>query len=90
MSLTLDQAAYALRESLYLVLLLSAPAVLTSLVVGLLVSLVQAATQLQDHTLSFVPKLVAVMLALLVSGTWIGSLLTRFAQQVLSGIALVK
>lgn len=86
----LQFAAQLLREGLYLVLLASAPAVLTSLIVGLLVGLVQTATQLQDHTLSFVPKLIAVMLALALGGAWAGSLVVRFAEQVLSNIALIR
>lgn len=78
------------REGLYLVLLVSAPAVVVSLLVGLVVSLLQATTQIQDHTLSFVPKLLAVMLTLAVAGGWIGAQLVRFTQSVFSGIALVR
>jgi flagellar biosynthesis protein FliQ len=78
------------REGLFLVLLISAPAVFVSLVVGLLVSLFQATTQLQDHTLSFVPKLVAVFIALAVSGPWIGSQLVRFTQAILQTIPLLR
>lgn len=87
---TADQVAQLLRESLYLVLLVSAPAVLASLVVGLLVSLVQTATQLQDHTLSFVPKLVAVMVALAVAGPWAGMEIVRFARHLIGTIATVR
>lgn len=53
------------KEGLYLVLKLSAPPVLTALVVGLSVSLVQATTQIQEQTLTFVPKLVAIILVLI-------------------------
>ena len=49
------------RESLFLVLILSAPPVLAAMAVGLLVSLLQATTQVQEQTLTFVPKLVAVI-----------------------------
>lgn len=49
------------RESLFLVLILSAPPVLAAMAVGLLVSLLQATTQIQEQTLTFVPKLVAVI-----------------------------
>jgi flagellar biosynthetic protein FliQ len=78
------------REGLYLVLLVSLPPVLASLVVGLLVSLVQATTQIQDHTLTFVPKLVAVLATLAVAGPWIGSQLVRFTQVVLQGFPLLR
>ena len=59
--------SYALaigRESLFLVLILSAPPVLAALVVGLMVSLLQATTQIQEQTLTFVPKLVVVFIVL--------------------------
>ena len=74
------------REGLYLVLLVSAPPVAASLIVGLLVSLVQATTQIQDHTITFVPKLVAVLATLAVTGPWIGGQLLRFADALLRAI----
>ena len=77
-------------EGLYLVLLVSLPPVLASLVVGLLVSLIQATTQIQDHTLTFVPKLVAVLATLAVAGPWIGGQLVRFTQVVLQGFPLLR
>lgn len=85
-----EQIAQLLREGLYLVLLLSAPAVVVSLVVGLIVSLLQATTQLQDHTLSFVPKLVAVLLTLAVAGGWIGTQLVSFTEALLSSVPLMR
>lgn len=65
-------------ETLYLVLLVSAPALAVSLVVGLAVGLLQAVTQVQEQTLSFVPKLVAVAIALVVGGGWMGGELVRY------------
>lgn len=73
-----EDVARLAREALWLVLLLSAPALLASLFSGLFVSVFQAVTQLQDATLSFVPKMAAVFLALAISGPWIGSELGRF------------
>jgi len=87
------QSAYieqVLREGLYLVLLVSLPPVLASLGVGLIVSLLQATTQLQDHTLTFVPKLIAVMATLALTGPWIGSQLLRFTQAILQGFPLLR
>ena len=69
------------REALLLMVLASAPPILASLVVGFTMSLVQATTQLQESTLSVVPKLCAAVLALVVAGPWIGAQLTRFATQ---------
>jgi len=85
-----DHILQVIREGLYLVLLVSLPPVLASLVVGLLVSLIQATTQIQDQTLTFVPKLVAVLAALAIAGPWIGSQLVRFTQVVLQGIPLIR
>lgn len=53
------------KEGLYLVLILSAPPVLTAMTVGLFVSLIQATTQVQEQTLTFVPKLVSIILILI-------------------------
>ena len=58
------------REAIALTLLLAGPLLIASLVVGLLVSIFQAATQIQEQTLTFVPKLVAILLTLLLLGGW--------------------
>ena len=79
------------REALVLMLLASAPPVLASLVVGFVMSVAQATTQIQESTLSVVPKLCAAVLALALAGPWIGAQLTRFTTQLflsLSGVAL--
>jgi flagellar biosynthetic protein FliQ len=60
---------------------LSAPMLITALVVGFAISLLQAVTQLQDQTLSFVPKIVAVGVALLVCGNWMLHEMVSFTQQ---------
>jgi flagellar biosynthesis protein FliQ len=69
----------AAREGLVLALLLSAPPLLASLVVGFVVGVFQAATQIQDHTLAFVPKLAIVMLVLAAMGPVLGAELVRFS-----------
>ena len=58
----------------------AAPILLTSLLVGFLISLFQAATQIQEQTLSFVPKMIAVSIALLVTGNWVLNELVTFTQ----------
>ena len=73
------------REGLYLVLIASAPPVLASMTVGLLVSILQATTQIQERTLTFVPKVVAVFATLAVTGPWIGSQLVRFTRTLFEG-----
>jgi flagellar biosynthetic protein FliQ len=68
----------AVREGLLLALLVSGPPLLASVLVGFLVGVVQAATQIHDQTLGFVPKLVAVALTLLALGPVLGAQLVRF------------
>jgi len=67
------------REGLYLALLVSLPVLTVSLVVGLLFGVIQAATQLQEQTLSFVPRLAAVMATLAIAGGWMGAQILRYA-----------
>jgi len=69
------------REALLLMVLASAPPIIASLVVGFLMSLMQATTSIQDSSLSVVPRLCAAVLALVIAGPWIGQQLTRFATQ---------
>jgi flagellar biosynthetic protein FliQ len=80
----------AVREGLLLVLLISAPPLLASLAVGLVVSVLQAATQIQDQTLVFVPKLVAVLLVLAALGPLLGAQVLRFTQSLLLAIPTLR
>ena len=77
------------RNALFLVVLVSAPPILASLVVGLIVSVLQATTQLQDQTLSFVPKALAVMFTLALAGPWMGSQLVNFSRLLFGSIRLL-
>ncbi|MCR5662995.1 MAG: flagellar biosynthesis protein FliQ [bacterium] len=74
-------------KAMYLVLVLSAPMLLSALSVGLLVSIVQATTQIQEQTLSFVPKIVATFVSIVVCGTWIFNMLSTFTMQTFADIA---
>jgi flagellar biosynthetic protein FliQ len=65
---------------------LAAPVLVTSLVVGFAVSLIQSATQIQEFTLAFVPKLIGVSIALLVSGHWMLTTMITFTQQLFRGL----
>lgn len=75
------------RDALTTVLLVAGPLLLSGLVIGLLVSILQATTQIQEATLSFVPKIVAVMLAALVFGPWMMTILTEFTHRLLGNLA---
>jgi len=79
-----------LREGLLLVLMLSAAPMLASMVVGLIVGIFQATTQIQEQTLSYVPKLIAVFVTLAVIGPWAVAQAVRFAALILNNISLVR
>lgn len=66
-------------QSLYLILLLSGPPILISMVLGLLVAIFQAATQIQEQTLSFTVKLVAVILVLMLMGGFLSAQIMQFS-----------
>lgn len=66
--------------------MMSAPLLLTALIIGLLVSIFQAATQINEQTLSFIPKLVAMIGALAFAGPWMISMFTDFMRRVFESI----
>ena len=78
------------REALLLVLLVSTPAMAASVLVGFVVSVFQATTQIQEQTLSYVPKLVAVFLSLAILGPWMLTQTVRFAKVILESIQYVN
>jgi flagellar biosynthetic protein FliQ len=86
----LELVLRAVREGLLLVLLVSAPPLLASLVVGVVVGMFQAATQIHDQTLVFVPKLLVVALVLLSLGPVLGAQVVRFTQVLLMAISAVR
>ncbi len=65
-------------DSLCLVLVVSAPVLAVSLLVGAVMGMLQAATQVQEHTVSFVPKLIAVALVLVVTGGWMSGQIVHY------------
>ncbi len=77
------------QQGLTLLLMVAAPMLLTVLVVGLLVSIFQAATQINEVTLSFVPKMVAAVAVLTIAGPWMLSTLVEFIQRTLQAIPTV-
>ena len=74
------------QQGMYLLLMVSAPVLLTILAVGLVVSIFQAATQLHEATLSFVPKLIAAVAVLAVAGPWMLTTLVEYLQRMLQAI----
>lgn len=69
-------------QALLMILILSGPPILISMAVGLFVAIIQAATQIQEQTLSFTVKLVAVIFTLILMGGWLGAQIMQFANSI--------
>lgn len=74
------------RQAVEMTLMMSAPLFFAALVTGLTVSIFQAATQINEMTLSFVPKLIAIFLTIVIAGPWMMTLITDFATRLISSI----
>ena len=77
----MEMFAEVASEGLWLILILSLLPLLASLVVGLLVSLFQALTQIQEQTLTFVPKIIATILVIMITFAWMMEVLQEFAKK---------
>lgn len=78
-----------LRDALFTGLILSAPILLASVVVGLIISIIQAATQVNEQTISFVPKVIAVSLVLMALGPWMISTLADLMNRIMVDILTI-
>jgi flagellar biosynthetic protein FliQ len=74
------------REAIYTIIITSAPLLLVSLVVGLIVSIFQTVTSIQEQTLTFVPKIVSVFVMLMICGSWLLNKLSGFMEELWSNI----
>lgn len=74
------------RQAIEVTLMISAPLLLTALIVGLIISIFQAATQINESTLQFVPKLVAMFIVLIVFGPWMLQYLMDYIQRLFGSI----
>ena len=81
-----DVVVNIIQQAALMILLLSAPMLLIGLVVGLIVSIFQATTQIQEATLAFVPKIVAVLLSMVIFGPWIISTLVNYSRNLFLGM----
>lgn len=78
-----EQITHVVRQTLYVALEMSAPFLLLALVIGIVISLLQSLTQIQEMTLSFVPKMLAVAFALVIFFPWMLKILTKFTNNLL-------
>jgi flagellar biosynthetic protein FliQ len=74
------------QQALWVTMLLAAPLLLSALAVGLLVGMFQAATQINEMTMSFIPKLIILALALVVAGPWMLGVIIDYTEQLISQI----
>jgi len=85
----MDMAISLVRQGVLQILMLSAPALLVSMVVGLVVAVLQATTSIQEQTLTFVPKLAAILGVLVLFGPWMLSSLAEFTRQIFAVIPTI-
>jgi flagellar biosynthetic protein FliQ len=83
--MSLDQATDLVRQTLIMALVISSPMLVIGLVVGVVVSLLQAVTQIQEQTLTFVPKIVAMISSAILLMPWIGHRLMEYTSTLLGG-----
>lgn len=76
--MTIDDVSAIAGNALYLIIEISAPILLVSLIVGLIISIFQTVTSIQEQTLTFVPKIICVFLAMIVLGHWMMNGMTEF------------
>ena len=69
------------QQALYLIALIAAPMLLSALAIGLIIGMFQAATSINEQTLSFIPKLIVLLVSILIAGPWMLNLLLNFTRQ---------
>lgn len=88
--MTENMVMSVVKEALYTSMLVGGPILIVSLVVGLLVSIFQATTQIQEQTLTFVPKLIVIALTLAIGGNWMLHEIVKFTSKMINMIAVIK
>lgn len=84
--MTPEVVADLMREALYLAMVTVSVIIVPSLIIGLIVSVFQAATQINEQTLSFLPRLIVTLLTLMVLGPWLGGMITDFTERLIVDI----
>ena len=86
--MTEGQVLDVAKEAIYTIIICSAPMLIISLVVGLIVGIFQTVTSIQEQTLTFVPKIIAVFVGLMIFGSWILTNLTEFVTTLWSNFSM--
>ena len=82
--MTAESALLVFRETIWLILKLAAPLLIISILIGLIIAIFQAATQIHEQTLTFVPKIIAIGFLLIMTGSWMLTNLTDFFHHLMS------
>ena len=85
--MTVDLVVELANKALYTVILTSAPVLIISLVIGLIVSIFQTVTSIQEQTLTFVPKIIAVFAAMILCGSWMLNNMTELVERLWSNFS---
>lgn len=86
--MTIQAVVEIMRDALFLILKVSLPVLLVSMVVGLIVSIFQTVTSIQEQTLTFVPKVIAIFVALIIMGNWMMTTMVEFTRQLWSSFIM--
>ena len=86
--MTIDAVSEVTSNALFLIIKVSLPVLLVSLIVGLIISIFQTVTSIQEQTLTFVPKIVCVFLALVLMGSWMMNSMVEFATELWTSFSL--
>jgi flagellar biosynthetic protein FliQ len=85
--ITQDAVLDIARDAIYTIVIVSAPLLLVSLIVGLIISIFQTVTSIQEQTLTFVPKILAVFITLMLAGSWMMNTLIELVQELWSNFS---
>lgn len=86
--MTVDEVTMIIREGLYTIIISAAPMLIVSLVVGLLISIFQTVTSIQEQTLTFVPKILSIFAMLMLVGHWIANNITSFTENLWNNFSI--
>ncbi|WP_200763822.1 flagellar biosynthesis protein FliQ [Nitrosophilus alvini] len=87
--MSIDQAITLIEQMLKTALMVGGPVLMTAFVVGVLISIFQAATQIQEMTITFIPKIVATVVAMIVFGSWMFMLLSEYIKETFQNLARI-
>ena len=85
--ITQDAVLDIAREAIYTIIIVSMPLLLVSLIIGLIISIFQTVTSIQEQTLTFVPKILAIFLMIILTGSWMLTVLTEFINNLWSNFS---